>query len=337
MRNATLVSFNNRQFPARYISKTQIEAIIPSDAIITPGNYPVEVINSLPGGGKTLPLTFTVKPPLEIKITSPSNGMIINKAKTIVKGTIKSDTKDIGINVNGIIAEIRGSEWIANDVPLTIGTNTITATATDSYGNKDTTAITINVNDASQQVELSSSPTSGIAPLNITFSATTSFTPVLYQIDFNGDGIADYTGTSFNNISYTYTTEGIYYPTITVTDNQGNTYSDTIAITVLNKIEMDTLLKSKWEEMKSALMRGDIETALTYLVSKNRDKYRQIFINLDVNRINSIFSNIAEIKLYNVYGNSAQYGAIRSEIGGAYSYPITFVKDEDGIWKILGF
>ena len=60
-------SFNNRQFPARYISKTQIEAIIPSDAIITPGNYPVEVINSLPGGGKTLPLTFTVKPPLEDK------------------------------------------------------------------------------------------------------------------------------------------------------------------------------------------------------------------------------------------------------------------------------
>ena len=74
-----------------------------------------------------------------------------------------------------------------------------------------------------------------------------------YQIDFEGKGIIGYSGATFDNVTYTYTTEGIYYPTITVTDDKGNTYSDSIAVTVLNKSQIDALLRSKWEAMKGAL------------------------------------------------------------------------------------
>jgi len=57
-------------------------------------------------------------------------------------------------------------------------------------------------------------------------------TPVSYEMDFEGDGIIDYTGDSFEDVSFIYTTEGIYYPEIRVTDDQGNTYTDKIAIVV---------------------------------------------------------------------------------------------------------
>ncbi|MBI4822832.1 MAG: PKD domain-containing protein [Nitrospirae bacterium] len=60
-------------------------------------------------------------------------------------------------------------------------------------------------------------------------------------MDFEGDGIIDYTGASFESISHTYTLEGIFYPTLYVTDTQGNIYSDVIAITVLSKTEMDNM------------------------------------------------------------------------------------------------
>ena len=56
----SVVSFNGQQFPITYISKTQIEATIPSEAIETAGDYPVTVINPAPGGGVSEDVIFTV-------------------------------------------------------------------------------------------------------------------------------------------------------------------------------------------------------------------------------------------------------------------------------------
>lgn len=338
----SIVSFNNQQYTSRYISpkdpsdKTQIETTIPSDAIKTSGSYPVKVINPSPGGGESSSLTFTIKPPLEIKITSPTDGEIINKAKIMVKGTVKSDTRDVGITVNGIIAELTGNNWIANNIPLTIGTNIIIATATDSYGNTDTKTITIYTNDITQQVELSANITSGIPPLTVFFSALTSFIPVSYQMDFEGDGIIDYTGATFENISHTYTSEGIFYPTLSVTDDQGNTYSDTIAIIVLDKVEIHALLQSKWELMKRALKQGNIEEALKYFVEKSKERYRAIFDVLK-DQLPMIMDTFIEFNIVNVYDYIAEYEIVANENGVLYSYPGLFVKDENGIWKIKDF
>ncbi|NWF93671.1 MAG: hypothetical protein HXY46_12185, partial [Syntrophaceae bacterium] len=60
----SVVSFNNQEFPIRYITRTQIEATIPASAITTPGSFPVKVINPSPGGGETSPLSFVVNPSL---------------------------------------------------------------------------------------------------------------------------------------------------------------------------------------------------------------------------------------------------------------------------------
>ena len=129
----------------------------------------------LRAGGTSNKAIFTIKPSLEITITSPSDGDTINKAKTIVKGTFQSDTKDVGITINGILADVipegsnRGTsnQWIANNIPLSIGANTITATIKDSEGNTETASITINTADISQPVTLSANITSGIAPLQV--------------------------------------------------------------------------------------------------------------------------------------------------------------------------
>jgi hypothetical protein len=76
---------------------------------------------------------------------------------------------------------------------------------------------------------------------------------------------------------------------------------------------------------------------LNYFVAGVQDRYRGVFRELGDTKINSIFSNILEIRLYTVSGDSAGCGAIRRESGGLYSYPVIFVQDEKGIWKIMGF
>ena len=187
-------------------------------------------------------------------------------------------------------------------------------------------------------MEFTTNITSGIAPLQVFFSVTTSnITPVSYQMDFEGDGVTDYTGTTFEDINHTYTTVGVYYPKVTVTDSFGNNYSDTIAITVLLKTDVAALLREKWEGLKAALMGGDVEKAVKYFVAGGQNEYRQIFTGLSGDDINSIFSGINEFEIDTLSGRVAECGVDRVEAGGTYSYPVTYVRDENGIWMIMGF
>jgi YVTN family beta-propeller protein len=336
----SIVSFNNIQYSPRYINKTQMEVTIPSSAIMTAGSCPVKVINPTPGGGETSSLTFTVKPRLEITITSPLNGETVNKARTMVRGTVRSDTKDFGITVNGILAENIGSNWVANNVSLAIGSNTITAVATDSYGNTDTKTITIIADELIQPVQLSANVTSGIPPLQVSFTVSTSITPSSYQIDFDGDGIVDYTGTAFDGVSFTYTTEGVFYPKVTISDGQWNTYSDTIAIAVLSDTEMDTLLKSKWDAMKGFLASNDIDRALSSFTEESKRLYGDIFNALQT-QLPQIVQEMQDIQLVYMKNGFAKYRMRKNEPYGSQilsiTYYVYFAVDANGVWRIYRF
>ena len=338
--SGSIVSFNNQQFSSTYINKSQLGATIPLSAIFTPGNYPVKIINPEPGGGESNILPFAVKPTLDIAITSPSDGETINKPKIIVKGTVNSSTRDVGIAVNGIIAEISGNNWIANNIPLTIGPNTVTAVATDSFGSRISKVITVNANNTSQLVQLSANITSGVPPLQVYFSVSTSFIPVSYEMDFDGDGVADYAGTTFQNVSYTYTSGGIFYPTLRITDNLGNVYSDTIAITVMSKTDVDTLLKTKWEGMKGALASSDINRALSHFTEESKQLYSDIFAALQA-QLSQIVQEMQDIQLVYMKNGFAKYRMSKTESYGgqmlAITYYIYFAVDTNGVWKIYRF
>jgi glucose/arabinose dehydrogenase len=75
-------------------------------------------------------------------------------------------------------------------------------------------------------------PTNGPVPLAVSFDGTGSSDPegrpLSYSWDLNGDGtFGDATGPT---ASYTYTTAGVYHPSLRVTDDQGA--SDTASVTV---------------------------------------------------------------------------------------------------------
>jgi glucose/arabinose dehydrogenase len=79
---------------------------------------------------------------------------------------------------------------------------------------------------------ITATPTSGPVPLTVSFDGTGSFDPegkpLSYSWDLNGDGtFGDATGPT---ASYTYTTAGVYHPSLRVTDDQGA--SDTASATV---------------------------------------------------------------------------------------------------------
>jgi len=56
--------------------------------------------------------------------------------------------------------------------------------------------------------------------------------------------------------------KGIYYFTAEVTDTENNVYTDSVAIEVIDRAQLDQLLKARWSGMKAALANQDIENAL---------------------------------------------------------------------------
>jgi hypothetical protein len=108
-------------------------------------------------------------------------------------------------------------------------------------------------------------------------------------------------------------------------------------IAAVNKQVIEARLKVKWEGMKTALMAGNIEEGLKYFIAGTQDRYRGVFSQMNSEKISRIFSGITEIQLKRISDDRAMCGAIRVESGGTYSYPVQFVKDQDGVWRIYGF
>ena len=84
------------------------------------------------------------------------------------------------------------------------------------------------------EAKLTANPTSGPAPLSVTFSAAGSTGAIVsFTLDF-GDGSEPYSGTDLTvSISHTYNNPGTYTATLTVSDAQGRTATDSKTINVL--------------------------------------------------------------------------------------------------------
>src|SRR5437867_3203575 len=118
-------------------------------------------------------------------------------------------------------------DGVGSGDPLTTGYSDY-----DSLGQYQITGTVIANGNQKPVATASASPTSGIAPLTVTFSSAGSSDPdgtiQTYYWDFN-----DGTNSSLANPSHTYNIAGTYTATLVVTDNQGLSSSKTVAITVI--------------------------------------------------------------------------------------------------------
>jgi hypothetical protein len=284
-------------------------------------------------------VSFTT-PPITLTITSPLEADIIFRPDVLVRGTVTNTTdNETGVTVNETVAVSYNGEFFVNHVPLEEGQNTITVTATDTEDNKAATSLMITVNTTTPYVTLQSNIESGITPLKVNFSVSTAIPNTVsnYQIDFESDGIIDYEDNTFEDVNFTYTDNGIHYPTLTIIDTNGTPYSDTIAIAVLDTINLDALLKAKWEAMKTALENQDISGALNYYTEASQELYNDIF-NALYDQLPQLVQDMQDIQLIYIKDGVAKYRIRKNELYGGQiqeiTYYIYFVIDEDGIWKI---
>jgi hypothetical protein len=283
-------------------------------------------------------IAFTTGNLLAIAITSPTDGANISRPDMTVKGTIMNSAgNETGVTVNGIVATVTGSEFIANHVPLQEGANTITVNAIDTAGGTATSSITVTAATSGRYITLTPTMLSGTSPLEVLLKIDGSFTITNSDLSSSGPGPVEYLpGTAVDEYKVRMTAEGIYSFTAEVTDDQNNTYMDTVEVVVQNKAAMDALLKAKWEGMKGAMIAADVHTAASYFITGKQEQYAGIFAALG-GSLSQIAQNMQTISMIYVLKDVAKFRIRRLETEGEITYYIYFVKDENGLWKIQQF
>jgi hypothetical protein len=277
---------------------------------------------------------FTVRT-LRVAITEPVGGGSVGQGQLLVRGTVEAGGLEVGVTVNGIPASIQGTLFTAL-VPITLETTTLTAVATTISG--ATTASTINVSVLPvppPAIILEAFPPGGVSPLTVTFHVqnNTGRELVLFELDFDGDGSADFTSAAFNEPQTTYAGQGLFVARLKATDDQGQLHT---ATTLVNVGGMPAL-EPKWNGMKDALRQGDIPAALTFIHSSTRGRYEAIFRQLTASQLSAIDQYLTTIVPVEIGHNGAEYAMRRSRGGETLSFPVWFQVDTDGIWRLSSF
>ncbi len=282
--------------------------------------------------------------PVTLTITSPSEGQSVTGTNITVTGTVNNPSgNETGVSVNGVNAIVSGGNFIASNITLEEGANTIMATATDTAANTAEISIVVNATTTADSVKIIVLNNMGTSPFETILRVEANFpiqgTPVITP---QGPGTVEFLESpGESEYAVRMTALGVYTFTVEVRDEAKNVYTNSVTVQVIDKTALDQLLRAKWEGMKAALMTGNISAALAYFSESSKENYGAMFTALSA-QLPAIVSAMRDISFAYMDGDRfAVYRITREEIIRGQPHQITyhvyFILDGDGIWKIGWF
>jgi hypothetical protein len=275
---------------------------------------------------------------LKITIDYPTSGAQIDKPFVNVRGTyVMPEGLETGITVNGVSALVYGNKFVANHVPSENGANNINITGTTSDGYVATASTTVNADTSGEYIKLTPDEESGVAPFetDIKLDATFNITATPGFTYSGPDSVIFINTDEANKYTASMTNPGLYYINASLVNN-GTTYTDTVAILVMDETMIDTMLKAKWNGMKTSLNAGDVNTALNFIAKDAKEAF-EYNLNLLSAYLPEISTGLSNITISEVNDGIVEYEMLGTYEGETYNTPVRFVKDKDGIWRIAFF
>jgi len=293
-----------------------------------------ELGNQAAWGREDLP---GLAPALAITNTNPADGAVITGDRTTITGTFAGPA-NTGIVIAGYPASVRDGEFMANNIPLSNGVNTLDITATTPDGNTLTQTLSITGTDAIP-FTVTASPDTGIAPLGVTLSiGNTSGAPMaLLLVDLDNDGSID---TTFTDLDYnTFDIGPVFYPagmhqgTVVIVDDAGTSYSLPFAVVVDELVGADARLRAVYNTMLNNLKSGNVAAAVNAISGTSRDQYQSIFDALSSDLPLAI-TDLGVIQQAVIGDGWAELLVVRGTGGSQTAFKVNLILSEDGVWRI---
>lgn len=178
-----------------------------------------------------------------VLIDQPTENQVISSSTTIVSGTFQDSSLVSSVSVNGVIATINGNNYTAT-VPLNNGSNTLTVTATDIFGNVGTAIVNVMrnvVGNLAPVVNAGSDASVTLPTNNLTLNGTVTDdglpnppaqTTILWsKVSSPTGGTVTFSNPSSASTNASFNIAGTYTLKLEASDSI-STASDTVIITV---------------------------------------------------------------------------------------------------------
>ncbi|HHH44495.1 MAG TPA: hypothetical protein ENK49_10195 [Gammaproteobacteria bacterium] len=270
----------------------------------------------------------------QVQIVTPTQNATVEGTRTHVSGVFSSGPGS-GVTVNGAQACVFGNAFFINEFPLQAGSNTLTATLTDSTGATDQHAVPVTSN-GNLVLTLDADDDCGVAPLTVNFALGTAGINVRrIDINFDGDGAPDFSTTDVSAaISTTYATPGVYPATAWMLDDQGLEHEAHLNIVARDETAQDDIFQQIWGNFSTALAAGDTTTALQSINTQSRGFYSPVLQALAAN-LPEIAGDLSGIEKIQIDENFAEYALLTVVNGQVSTFIVRFARDTDGIWRIV--
>ena len=266
-----------------------------------------------------------------VTVTSPAPGAVIASDSVTVSGTF-SGPNNSGIAANGVVAAIVGDTFVASNVPLQPGGNTLTVTLTTP--NNQTATQTLSVTSTGPAViEVLASPTQGVAPLSVTFTINNRTGNAIQSVQADYSGTGGFATVDPRTLSNTYTASGIYQATFIIIDSTGASYQQSVPISVQDTAQIDQMLQTAWWGFATSLATRDTAQALQYFNAQAQQKFQSVFQTLATD-LPQIVSSFSAPQLVSVTSDVGEYAINRTIDGVDRIFFVYFLRDVDGVWRI---
>lgn len=272
--------------------------------------------------------------PLQLAITSPVPDSSIAGDIVNVTGTFHG-ARNAGIKVNGIPAILTNNNWVANNIQLQTGINTLEVTATTGGGLSISQSIQITSTESTQLILNATPSSSGIAPLPITYQYQFLLNKEIdsLEIDYTGNGTFVQISDSLAIPTYTYAEPGIYPVTLRLTDSDNIQYQALLILVVQDISQMDTLFHGIWSDFTTALLSGNKIAAMHTLDGTAQRNYGSAFDVL-LPHMNDIVGSFSPLLRSSISSSFGEYAIVRDNNGQQNLFLIYFIKDQDGVWRL---
>jgi len=288
--------------------------------------------------------------PLSVVVDYPPDGLVTAAPNVQVYGSL-TGPPNTGVVVNGKVVVNNATTYTSQLIPLTLGANTITVTATTQDGAIQSVSRTVHYNpSAANPVRFVGVTAADFAPLRIPFTLQAAPPPgqptiTRVQIDLDGDATFDSDSASIpSNIARDYAVPGVYLARARVTFDDGDGMTPPVVHESTFRVQMHQLAYTRevlckvYYAMKHRLQANNIASALNTIATDKRNQYQTMWTAAGGN-LPTIATGLGDIALGRIADISAELTmAVPDDANpGEYlGFPVMLARDATGVWRITG-
>jgi hypothetical protein len=292
--------------------------------------------------------TFTVST-LRVRVLEPSRNAIVTGPTVWLRGVVEEANGGAAVTL-ALPPELRAvyrsdtlavpseAGMFAIELPIVPGASMFALTATDHQGStvRHPFIVTADAASSDDRPHLYAYPAAGIAAHGVTFSMTVR-DGVWFALDLETDGTVDYEDAVPPSRSFVYQRPGMYVATLSVTTGSGRLLSARAAVQVYDGITLNQRLQAVWRGFKDGLSDGAVGSAVEFIHSRRRAAWDGYFRQFTPEMFAATGSVFTDVTVTEIAPGMVQGEMLREVDGTMHSFPISFMVDVDGSWRLWQF